>query len=74
MLKGTVYIQIFAEQNVFPNPQLRPRTIDSFTIVRNYLVLQNYVTSEGDVSHKVVYYQQLSVARYQVSFYAKYKS
>ena len=50
MLKGTVYIQIFSEQNVFPNPQFtkqlpkdkRPRTIDSFTIVRNYLFIQNY--------------------------------
>ena len=28
------------------------------------------VTSEGAVSHNVLYYQQLSIARYQVSFYA----
>ena len=33
----------------------------SFNIrVRNYLFLKNYVTSEGAVSHNVVYYQQLS--------------
>ena len=38
--------------------------------VRNYLFLKNYVTSEGAVSHNVLYYQQLSIARYQVSFYA----
>ena len=27
-----------------------------------------YVTSEGAVSHNVLYFQQLSIARYQVSF------
>ena len=30
--------------------------------------LKNYVTSEGVVSHNVLYYQQLSNASYQVSF------
>ena len=45
--------------------------LKSFIIwVRNYLFLKNYVTSEGAVSHNVLYYQQLSIARYQVSFYA----
>ncbi len=41
-------------------------------LVRSYLFLKNYVTSEGVVSHNVLYYQQLSVAGYQVhvSFYA----
>ena len=39
-------------------------------LVRNYFFLKNYVTSEGAVSHNVLYYQQLSIARYQVSFYA----
>ena len=29
------------------------------------------VTSEGAVSNNVLYYQQLSFARYQVSFYAE---
>ena len=38
-------------------------------LVRNYLFLKNNVTSEGAVSHNVLYYQQLSVARYQVSFF-----
>ena len=35
-----------------------------------YFFRENYVTSEGAVSHNVLYYQQLSIARYQVSFYA----
>ena len=34
--------------------------------VRNILFLKNYVTSEGAVSHIVLYYQPL--ASYQVSF------
>ena len=38
--------------------------------VINYFFLKYYVTSEGAVSHKVVYCQQLSVTRYQVSCYA----
>ena len=29
--------------------------------VENYFFLKNYVTSEGAVSHNVLYYQQLSV-------------
>ena len=37
-------------------------------LVRNYLFLKIYATSEGAVSHNVLYYQQLSNARYQVSF------
>ena len=37
-------------------------------LVRNNLFLKNYVTSEGVVSHNVLYYQQLPNARYQVSF------
>ena len=40
------------------------------TALRNYLFLKNYVTSEGAVSHYALYYQQLSIAQYQVSFYA----
>ena len=31
--------------------------------------LQNYVSSEGAASHNVFYYQQLSIAYYQVRFY-----
>ena len=39
-------------------------------LVRNNIFFKNYVTSEGTVSNNVLYYQQLSIARYQVSFYA----
>ena len=35
----------------------------------NYFLLKNYVTSKGAVNHNVLYYQQLSVARYKVSLY-----
>ena len=35
-----------------------------------YFFLENFVTSEGAVSHNVLYYQQLSIACYQLSFYA----
>ena len=38
--------------------------------VWNYLFLKNYITSERAVAHNVLYYQQLSLACYQVSFYA----
>ena len=36
--------------------------------VRNFLFLKNHVTSEVAFSHNVLYNQQLSIARYQVSF------
>ena len=32
--------------------------------------LENYVTSEGAVSHNILYYQPLPITRYQVRFYA----
>ena len=32
--------------------------------------LENYSTSEGAVSHNVVYYQPLPISLYQVRFYA----
>ena len=38
--------------------------------MENYSFLENYVTSEGAVSYNVCYYLQLSIACYQVSFYA----
>ena len=38
--------------------------------VRSYFFLENYVTSEEGVSHNVLYDQQLSIVRNQVSFYA----
>ena len=37
--------------------------------MENYFFLQNYVTSEGDVSNNVLYYKQLSDCL-QVRFYA----
>ena len=37
-----------------------------------HLSRKNYVISEGAVSHNVLYYQQPSIACYQVSFYANY--
>ena len=38
--------------------------------VSNYFFLKNCVTSKEAVSHNVLYYHQLSIACYQVSFYA----
>ena len=38
--------------------------------MENYFFHENYVTSEGAVSHNVLYYHQLSVAHYQVRFHA----
>ena len=38
----------------------------SITWVRNYLFLNNYDTSEGADSRKVLHYQQLSIDCYQV--------
>ena len=32
--------------------------------LRNYLLLKNYVTSDGAVSLNVLHYQQLSIAHY----------
>ena len=34
-----------------------------------YLFLESYVSSERTISHIVLYYQQLSIACYQVSFH-----
>ena len=46
----------------------RNKRLLAIILVRNYLFLKIYPTSEGAVSHKVLCYQQLSNARYQVSF------
>ena len=43
---------------------------NSNILARNYLFLKYYITSEGAVSHNVLYYQQLSIAHYQVGLYA----
>ena len=45
------------------------KSIQIIVLVRNYFS-QNNVTSGGAVSHNVLYYQQLSVAHYQVIFNA----
>ena len=37
--------------------------------VENYFFLENYVTSEGAVSHNVLYYQPLPITRDQERFY-----
>ena len=41
---------------------------NSNILVGNYFFLKNYVTSEGAVFHNVLYYKQLPIACYQVSF------
>ena len=33
-----------------------------------YFFLENYITSEGAISHNVLYYQELPITRYQVKF------
>ena len=43
---------------------------NSNILLENYFFLKNYINSEGAASHNVLYYQQLSIACYQVSFYA----
>ena len=44
----------------------------SNNLVEIYFFLENYfLTSEGAVSHNVLYYQHLSITRYQVRYYAK---
>ena len=43
---------------------------NSNILVRNYYVPKNYITSEGAVSHNVLYYQPLPIIRYQVRVHA----
>ena len=38
--------------------------------MENYFFLENYVTSEGAVSHNALFYQPHPITRYQVRFYA----
>ena len=38
-------------------------------IVENYFFFKNYITSEGAVSHNILYYQPLPITRNQVRFY-----
>ena len=37
--------------------------------MENYLFLENYITSEGAVSHKVLCYQPLPITSYLLRFY-----
>ena len=41
-----------------------------FKLVENYFFLENYVTSEGAVSHNVLYHQPLPITCHQERFYA----
>ena len=38
--------------------------------MENYFFLENYGTSEGAVSHNVLYHQPLPITRHQERFYA----
>ena len=38
--------------------------------MENYFFLKNYATSEGAVSHNILFYQPLSITRHQVRFYS----
>ena len=46
---------------------------NSNILVRIYFFLKNYIISEGDVSHNVSYYQQLSIDRQQVNCLSNYQ-
>ena len=43
--------------------------ISKIKFVENYFFLKNYGSSEGVVSHNVLYYQQLPNTRHQERFY-----
>ena len=43
---------------------------NSNILVENYFFLESYVTSGRAVYHNVLYYQQLSIDRYQVGLHA----
>ena len=36
----------------------------------SWKILENYITSEGAISHNVLYHQPLPITRHQVKFYA----
>ena len=40
--------------------------------VEHYFFLEDYGTSEGTVSHDVLYHQPLPITRHQERFYAKH--
>ena len=43
------------------------KSVGLIFLVRCYPFLKNYITSEGAISHNVLHYQHLSIARYQAS-------
>ena len=64
----TIVTQVVCFQMLEFDTAAKPKT------VRNYIFLKNLITLEGAVSHNVLYYQQLSIARYRASFYANNSS
>ena len=52
------------------NQIMRSRNQIQIILKENYFFFENHGTSEGAVSHNALYYHQLSIACYQVSFYA----
>ena len=63
--KNTLVAQIVCFQML-----IKASGLKSFIFEWEITSFSKTVTSEGAVSHNVLYYQQLSIARYQVSFYA----
>ena len=47
----------------------RPQILE-IKFVENYFFLENYVTSEGAVSHNVLYHQPLPITCHKERFYA----
>ena len=69
-MRTSLVAQVVCFKTLISRPQLWSRNNSSyFILVRNYFSLKNYVTSEGAISHNVLYYQQLSIALYQVKFF-----
>ena len=62
--KHTLVAQIGVLSDAFK----KASDLKSFDIwVKNYLFLKSYNTSEGAVSHNVLYYRQLSIADWFIS-------
>ena len=69
--KTPLFAQICVPSDAFKNlDEVFYFLSKNYLFLRNHLFLKNYITSEGAVSHDVLYYQKLSIAHYQVSFYA----
>ena len=68
--KNSLVTQVVCFQTPWIWDLSRGLEFNSDMLVRKYFFLKNYITSEGAVSHKVLYYLQLSIARYCAIFYA----